>query len=418
MPVLRSGTGGRTAQEQAVTRRLRPLRAGVILQNCLLWVPVEKMFMTQIGIDAAEIGIVAAAYAAVVPLLEVPSGIVADRWSRSGMMAVATVALAASSLVGGLSTGLGTYALAAALLGVYFALSSGIADSIVYDTLAEETGSSAGYERQMGRLQVAEGAALVLSALGGGLLAALTSARVTYLATVPVVAAAVLAFRRCREPRLHRAAERVSIRRQTGMTLRAMGGSPVVRRLVVLTAVTALLAQVVFEFGPLWLVSLHAPAALYGPYWALLVSTVGVGGFLASRTSFGRARTVWLIAIALVAATLALTVSRSLPVVIAAQAGVALVAAMAGVRAGFLLHEAVTATVRAGVSSGAGTLSWILFLPVSLLFGWLSRVHGVHTAGWLLVLIAAGLATLLVRTPTAAATPQTAPPAPPALAAA
>lgn len=411
MTANQAGRAGRTAQERAVSRRLRPLLAGEVLQNCLLWVPVEKMFMTQIGFDAAQIGIVAAAYAAVVPLLEVPSGILADRWSRSGMLSLATVALAASSLVGGLSTNVGTYAVAAALLGVYFALNSGTADSIIYDTLAEETGSSAGYERWLGRLHVAEAVALVASALGGGLLAAVTSARATYLVTVPVVAAAVLAFGRCREPRLHRAAERVSLRRQAAVTLRVMGGSPVVRRMVALAALTALLAQVVFEFGPLWLISLHAPAALFGPYWAMLVSTVGVGGFLASRVSFGRARTRWLTAAILVAAALALTVNRSLPVVIAAQVTVALVAAMTGVRAGFLLHEAVTATVRTGVSSGAGTLSWILFLPVSVLFGWLSRAHGVQMAGWLLVLVAAALAALLVRAPRTAPAVVTAPPA-------
>jgi hypothetical protein len=67
------------------------------------------------------------------------------------------------------------------------------------------------------------------------------------------------------------------------------------------------------------------------------------------------------------------------------------------VRAGFLLHEAVTANVRARVSSGASTLSWLTFLPVSILFGWLSRAHGVQTAGWLLVLITAAGAVLLIR---------------------
>jgi hypothetical protein len=60
-----------------------------------------------------------------------------------------------------------------------------------------------------------------------------------------------------------------------------------------------------------------------------------------------------------------------------------------GVRASFLMHEAVQANIRAGVSSGANTLAWIAFVPLSLLFGWVSRAHGVHTAGWLLVLLAA-----------------------------
>ena len=35
--------------------------------------------------------------------------------------------------------------------------------------------------------------------------------------------------------------------------------------------------------GPLWLVALAAPAVLYGPYWAGLMSTFGLGGLLGGR---------------------------------------------------------------------------------------------------------------------------------------
>ena len=49
----------------------------------------------------------AAAYAAVVPILEVPSGILADRWSRRGVLMAASAALALSALIGGLSHNVG-----------------------------------------------------------------------------------------------------------------------------------------------------------------------------------------------------------------------------------------------------------------------------------------------------------------------
>jgi MFS family permease len=390
-----------------VGRRLRPLQIGMGLQSLLLWLPVEKMFMTEIGLDAAAVGLVAAVYAAVVPLLEVPFGIVADRWSRSGMLILATVALAASSLVGGLSNGLLTYLGAAVLLGLYFALDSGIADSIVYDTLVEQTGSSAGYERWIGRVHAVQAAGLVVSAIGGGLLAALTSARVTYLVTVPLVASAAVAFCFLREPRLHRAGERVSYRHQVRATFRALAGGRGIAEVLVLTALVAAAAQVVFEFGPLWLVAMHAPAALYGPYWAALVATVGIGAWCASRVHLDRTRNSAGVGVVLLAAAITPTVSHALAVIIAAQVLVALATALIGVRAGFLLHEAVAANVRAGVSSGASTLSWLIFLPVSLTFGWIARVHGVASAGWLLVGIAAAAAFLLIRTARSAGTVET-----------
>ena len=79
-----------TAAPPTLGRRLLPLQLGVALQGL-------------IGFDAASVGVMAAAYAAVVPLLEVPSGILADRWSRSGVMILGCVALMISSLLGGLS---------------------------------------------------------------------------------------------------------------------------------------------------------------------------------------------------------------------------------------------------------------------------------------------------------------------------
>jgi MFS family permease len=397
-----------TRTDQVLARRLRPLQVGVALQSMLLWVPVEKMFMTQIGFDAATIGLVAAVYAAVAPVLEVPFGILADRWSRTGMIILATMALAASSLVGGLSTTPATYVGSAVLLGVFFALNSGTVESIVYDTVVEETGAGDGYERWIGRIHVVEAAALVASAVLGGLLAALLSARVTYFATVPLVAAAALAFARCREPRLHRRAERVTFRRQALATVRVLAADRALRPVVLLTALTAVVAQLVFEFGPLWLVSLHAPAALYGPYWAALVSTGGLGGWLVSRTRFDRPAVAIGFGAVLVVAAILPTVGRSLPVVIAGHFLVALAVGMIGIRAGRLLHDAVGAHLRAGVTSGAGTLSWLIFLPVSILFGQLSRGQGVQTAGLLLVLFALAMAALLAHTsrrPRPAATP-------------
>ena len=395
---------------RALARRLVPLRVGVVLQGFLLWVPVEKLFQTQIGFNAASIGLAAAAYAAVVPLLEVPSGILADRWSRSKILMVASGALAASSLLGGLSTNVATYIAAAMILGVYFALNSGTIDSIVYDTVLEETGSSDLYEKWMGRVRIAESAAFASSALAGGLVAEWTSPRLTYFLAVPFALASMIAFARLREPQLHRAAEPVALRRHVATAFTAMTRVRPVREVMLLAALAALLAQAVFEFGPLWLVSLHAPAAAFGPYWAALVATGGLGGFLTSKLRLGRRWPVLLLAAALAATPVLLATSNSIAAVIVAQAALLLVVAIVGIHAGLLLHDAVPSTIRTGVSSGVGTLSWVLFLPFSLILGWLIRAHGVHLAGWVLTAAVGLLAVLLA----AAARRRPAPPAQPA----
>jgi predicted MFS family arabinose efflux permease len=380
------------ATPRTLARRLLPLQIGIALQGLILWVPIEKLFMTQIGFDPASIGVMAAAYAAVVPLLEVPSGILADRWSRVWIMILGCVALMISSLIGGLSHSVITYVIAAMVLGIYFAFSSGTVDSVVYDTVLEETGSNELYETWIGRIRAVESAGFVLSSLAGGVLAQYTSTRFTYFATIPLVGLAILAFLRFHEPRLHQAAERVSLRSHIALTFRTMITSRAVVRVLLLVA----LAQAVFEFGPLWLVAVAAPAALYGPYWAALVSTLGIGGLLAGKLHVERRLILAVLIILSLAAALLLTWTRSLTVLISAQVMLALVLAIVGIHASRLLHDAVPSSIRAGVSSGAGTITWVLFIPFSLVFGWAARENGVHWSGFMLAGAVVVVAALLV----------------------
>jgi MFS family permease len=380
----------------ALSRRLLPLQIAIGLQGLILWVPVEKLFMSKIGFDAGSVAVMAAAYAVVVPLFEVPSGILADRWSRNWIMVWASVALAASSLLGGLSTNVTMYVIAAMILGVYFAMNSGTIDSIVYDVVMDETGSSGLYETWIGRVHMVGSGAFVVSALAGSLLAGWTSPRLTYFVSIPFVVLAIGAFLRFAEPQLHRSGEPVALRTHIALTFRAITRQYEVLQIILLGALAGLVSQAVFEFGPLWLIALHTSPAWFGPYWAALVSTLGVGGYLISKLHIdGRMTAVGLACVGSVAA-FTLTLHQSLAVVIVGQIVLALLLALIGIHAGRLLHDAVPSTIRSGVSSGVGTLSWVLFLPFSLLFGWIARQEGVNRAGWMLTGAAVLVGTLLV----------------------
>jgi Putative zinc-finger/Major Facilitator Superfamily len=290
--------------------------------------------------------------------------------------------------------------IAAMILGVYFAFSSGTVDSIVYDTVVEETGSNELYERWIGRIRAVESAAFVLSALAGGVLAQYTSARFTYFATIPLIGLAIIGFLRFDEPQLHKPAERETLRSHVALTLKTMITSPAVLRVLLLVATVGLLSQAVFEFGPLWLVAMAAPAVLYGPYWAVLVSTLGIGGLLIAKLHLERRLIIAVLIILSLATALLLTRTGSLAVVVAAQVVLALVLAIIGIHASRLLHDSVPSSIRAGVSSGAGTLTWVLFLPFSLVFGWTARDSGIDKSGFMLagaVVIVSALLILSVR---------------------
>lgn len=368
-----------------IRRRLRPLYLASWVLGINLWVPVEKLFLSQIGFTAATVGLLAATYAAVVPFLEIPSGILADRWSRRGVLIIANLALAGSALVGGLSTKVATYLVSALLLGAYFALHSGTVDSIIYDVLTEETGHSEGFERYLGRVQLCQGAAMVASALAGGALAALTSPRTTYFLTIPFALLSIGALARFSEPRLHKASDARPLRSQVTTTYRTIVGRGRLRLIIVTMVLTALLLQMLLEFGPLWMVALAAPAILYGPQWAGLMSAMGLGGVLAGRIALTRPAIVATAVAAMLASSLTLTTSHNPVAVIAAQVVLALLLVAASTLLTRLLHDEIPSSLRAGVSSGVGTLTWMAFLPSALAFGFLSRHADVYTAAWMIV---------------------------------
>jgi MFS family permease len=377
-------------------RRLLPLYAAAFLGALALWVPIEKLFMTTIGFDAASVGAMAAVYAVVVPVLEVPSGVLADRWSRRGVLILASIAAIVSVLIGGFSQSVTVYMISAVFLGVFFALQSGTFESVVYDTVLEETGGSDAFERTIGRVRLVESVGLVAGALIGGAIAEIAPLRATYFLTAPLLLASALVLLLFREPQLHKAEEREPLRRQIGATYRTIFAPGRIRAVVALTVVGALLMQGMLEFGPLWLVALAVPAFLFGPQWAGLTSALGLGGVLGGQAWVTRRWGVRLIAAAIVACGVVLALSDSAVLVVGAQVLLTMLVVAVSIPVTRRLHDAVPSAIRAGVASGVGTVTWLTFVPFAIVFGVISQRAGIDRAGWLFVAIGAVGAILMI----------------------
>lgn len=386
----------RMVSRNALSKRLAPLYIASFLGGLALWVPIEKLFMTEIGFTSASVGVMAAVYAVVVPFLEVPSGVLADRWSRRGVLVLGTVAVIISVIVGGFSQNVTAYVIAAVFLGVYFALQSGTLESVVYDTVLEETGDSEVFERTIGQVRFVESIALVTSALAGGLIAQFAPLRATYFLTAPLLVLSALMLLRFREPQLHKSEETEPLREQIRATYRTLLGGGGLRAIVALTVVGALLMQGMLEFGPLWLVALLVPPFLFGPHWAGLTSALGLGGLLGARPWFTWPWTVRLLAVALVACCVVLALSDHAGLVVGAQVTLTLLVVAVSIPVTRQLHDAVPSTIRAGVASGVGTLTWLAFVPFALAFGAVSETAGLDRGALLFVAVGVMTAILML----------------------
>jgi MFS family permease len=386
-----------SSSQKVLTRCLLPLYIGAFSQGLVLWAPIEKVFLKSIGFDQAALGLMAACYGSVIPLLDLTSGLLADRWSRKGILMLASAASMLNALLGGLSHDVPTYLVSTLFFGVEVAFVSGTYESIVYDMLLEQTGQSQAFEKRLGQLKLLNSLALIIGALIGGLVATLLSPRQAYFATIPLVAISLVALLTFQEPHLHHSDERVSLKRHLRDIVQTLFQQGKTLPIVTVLLATSLLLSVIFEFGPLWQLALSAPVGLYGLANAAVLSAGGVGSWLAARLTFAKPATIMGVAGLLVGSSLALVVMRNALVVILAQ--VVLAAGGVGISMVFtrLLHDSLSSRVRAGATSGVGALSSIAFVLFALIFGVVSQHVGIFHAGWMVVGVALLVGILLVK---------------------
>src|SRR6516164_2763986 len=183
-----------------ITKRLRPLYATAFIHSFVLWYSIEKLFMRSVGLNDYLITIATLIYIVVMMAANIPLGLLADRWSRKGVLHVATWALIGSSLVCGFSHGLPMYAAGISAWGLFYAAYAGTYDSAVYDMVLEETGSAEAFERCYGRVQMSEATAFVTSALCSAVVARYAPLRLEYFVTIPLTCCAFLTLSWFREP--------------------------------------------------------------------------------------------------------------------------------------------------------------------------------------------------------------------------
>jgi MFS family permease len=376
-------------------KRLRPLYVAAFFQGLVFWYPVEKLFMRSIGFSDALIGLFIAIYSVVMILTEIPAGVLADRWSRKGVLMISSVMLSLSALAGGMSHGLGLFLVSACLWGVFFAMYSGANDAIVYDLLAEDGHDSNLFEKAFGRVRTIDSLALVIGSLGGGTVAAVMGTRMTFFLTIPGALASIAALAVFREPRIHKAKEAGALTEHIRMTLRAVFAHRRLLPVLVMLVLTAALEYLLFEFAQVWLLALHTPTVWYGPANAIILAALGVGGFIAGHIRARQQLLIPLVA-AMLVGSVGLTVIHNIAAVVACQFVVIMGAIVLGIFFLRDLHDNLSAHIRTGASSAVSTMGRLLIIPLAILLGVASSAVSIFVAGWLIVMLVISIAGIVV----------------------
>ncbi|MGI9027532.1 MAG: MFS transporter [Candidatus Saccharimonadales bacterium] len=385
-------------KRSVLNKRLTPLYLAAFFEGFVLWYAIEKLFMRSIGFDDATIGLMAAVYATVMLITETPSGILADRWSRKGVLIIACACLAASSLICGLSNDVPTYIMGAILWGVFYALYSGIYDSVVYDVLLEENGNSDSYEKYYGRIKLINSLALVLGALAGGLMGELLGLREAFYWSIPFAILAILALVKFKEPQLHKMAVAAPLKEHVRATFKAVAQKGYLLPILIVMVIVVVLTESLFEFSQLWLIALAAPAIIYGPAFALILSSIGIAGFMAGYLQLDKLKIMIPTLLITIASVVGLILLEAVPAIITAQVILGIGLGLVSIIFTKLLHDSLPSQVRSGASSAVSTISRLVFIPSSLAFGFISKQEGVFTAAWIWLALLVVMAIFIIKT--------------------
>nr|WP_202627889.1 MFS transporter [Cellulomonas sp. APG4] len=177
------------------------LVAGNTLAASLVW-GVNTLFLLDAGLSNLEAFAANAFFTVGMVLFEIPTGVVADAWGRRLSYVLGTVVLAATTLAyWALWLGRAPFwqwAVVSVLLGLGFTFFSGALEAWLVDALTA-TGWTGDLEQVFGRAQVVGGVAMLVGAVGGGVLAQVTDLGAPFLvrvAALTVMTAVALAAMR------------------------------------------------------------------------------------------------------------------------------------------------------------------------------------------------------------------------------
>jgi MFS family permease len=142
------------------------------LSELVPYYPLYALLFLDTGLSTAQISVLFGIWSVTSFVCEVPSGALADRWSRRGVVVLASVLQAAAFAVWTAAPALWAFALGFVIWGAGGALVSGASEALVYDGLAA-VGAADSYVRVNGAMTAAELLVQIPTALAAGALFAL-----------------------------------------------------------------------------------------------------------------------------------------------------------------------------------------------------------------------------------------------------
>lgn len=243
---------------------------------------IERLFWQQRGITIQQVVYTEIIYAAVIVLIEVPTGSLADKWSRKNMMVLSAVFCICEFLILIFAHKFWHFAAAVFLAAISKALSSGTNNALLYDSL-KLIGEEKNFEKILGRIRFFDYSAAMFAALIGSYVASKEGYVFNYwLSLISVFVALIISFSFV-EPNIKTSTEEKEFWTYIRTSFKFIKNQPSLKFVLLYGIITAACLTYVDEFWQLYIKEVNIPVVYFGIISGASLFIVSISGVFAYK---------------------------------------------------------------------------------------------------------------------------------------
>lgn len=243
---------------------------------------IERLFWQQRGITIQQVVYTEIIYATVIVIIEVPTGSLADKWSRKNMMVLSAVFCICEFLILILAHKFWHFAAAVFLAAISKALSSGTSNALLYDSL-KLIGEEKSFEKILGRIRFFDYSAAMFAALIGSYIASKEGYVFNYwLSLISVFVALIISFS-FTEPNIKTSTEEKEFWTYIRTSFKFIKNQPSLKFVLLYGIITAACLTYVDEFWQLYIKEVNIPVVYFGIISGASLFIVSICGVFAYK---------------------------------------------------------------------------------------------------------------------------------------
>lgn len=243
---------------------------------------VERIFQQARGLSVTQMVYLDIIFFVIVLVLEVPSGALADRWSRKNVLLLGAFFAFFEFLVPIFAYNFWVFAIASITAALGVVLKSGTANALIYDslkTIKEENN----FERFLGREKFIHYLGNSLAIVLGGAIAHYSGLVSVYWWSLFSIPVAFLIAATMREPKIHTTTEEVEYWQHIKDAGKFVFNHSSLRFIILYGVITGAVLMELDEYSQLFFQAISLPLLFFGVITSIRLLLEGSGGFVAHR---------------------------------------------------------------------------------------------------------------------------------------